>query len=595
MDDEPIEFLVSRRSKRSTAGNRMQAALAEMAAENLTQEVEDDNDFTVVNDEQDVFESDFESTDEEEAAEKDGEEAGEQMVHEEERRERKAARSRLEKATAAAHARNKATFNPQAAAPTTAPPKPRLHPRFEDLSDDLPVASTSSAGGDSSLKRKRKSLRTQTVLNTTATVQRLKEIEHNKALAPKKAKTSVKTYTQAELIARALDNEEGNIRDHRDYLKNEEEKRKQARVERATVKGPVLRWVSRVEEVKVVVRTPSPDPAPPPPPPLPKAKVKAKPIPPPPLPPSIPAATPAPYTLALPRSMVYPPGSYPVSTTYYSPQQQQQLSSSAYTQVQPYNSTFIFQTWPQSASNYAMPSPPPPPPPEASAPPPPAVPVSAPSAIVPMVVDPEPVVAPAPAPPAPAASTEAEPQPEPEPEYEKVGRNYIVHAHDLSKSTSGSGNTTSGGNGSASKKKPTWNETMQAMFGKEVKWDELKVYTSKNRPISRIVQSCPITGKSPAPYKDPKTNSPFADVTAYKVLMELLEYQHIWSPKLGRYVGTYEVEGAGAGSQGQEERVGEGSGWPRREEEEEGEEEGGDEVQVQIVRKERLGGRLRAL
>ena len=84
----------------------MQAALAEMAAENLTQEVEDDNDFTVVNgtfhltqhinplihistDEQDVFESDFESTDEEEAADKDGEEAGEQMVHEEERRERK--------------------------------------------------------------------------------------------------------------------------------------------------------------------------------------------------------------------------------------------------------------------------------------------------------------------------------------------------------------------------------------------------------------------------------------------------------------------------------------------------------------------------
>jgi hypothetical protein len=92
-----------------------------------------------------------------------------------------AARSRLDKATAAAHARNKATFNPQAqpAAPK-APPKPKLHPHFEDLSDDSPVASTSAAGGDSSLKRKRKSLRTQTVLNTTATVKRLKEIEHNR-------------------------------------------------------------------------------------------------------------------------------------------------------------------------------------------------------------------------------------------------------------------------------------------------------------------------------------------------------------------------------------------------------------------------------
>ena len=143
---------------------------------------------------------------------------------------------------------------------------------------------------------------------------------------------------------------------------------------RRTISNSLLRWVSKVEEEKVVVKPPSP---PPPPPPPPKVKPKATPAPAP-----LPAITPAPtYTLALPRSLAYPPGSFPVSTTYYSPQHQ---SSSAYTQVQPYNSTFIFQSWPSSASaaslgstsstmggtsypvfpqNYAMPSPPPPPPP----------------------------------------------------------------------------------------------------------------------------------------------------------------------------------------------------------------------------------------
>ena len=52
-----------------------------------------------------------------------------------------------------------------------------------------------------------------------------------------------------------------------------------------------------------------------------------------------------------------------------------------------------------------------------------------------------------------------------EPEYklEKVGKNYLVHDQ-------------------GSKKKPTWKQSMQAIFGKEVKWDEVKYYSTKNRP-----------------------------------------------------------------------------------------------------------------
>lgn len=43
--EEPAEPLAARRSKRSTAGNRMAAALAEITLEELTKDIEDDVDF----------------------------------------------------------------------------------------------------------------------------------------------------------------------------------------------------------------------------------------------------------------------------------------------------------------------------------------------------------------------------------------------------------------------------------------------------------------------------------------------------------------------------------------------------------------------
>ena len=60
------------------------------------------------------------------------------------------------------------------------------------------------------------------------------------------------------MIARALDNEEGNIVEHRDYLKMEEEKRKRARVIRPTIDGPLVRWVSKTELAKIPVESPPP-------------------------------------------------------------------------------------------------------------------------------------------------------------------------------------------------------------------------------------------------------------------------------------------------------------------------------------------------
>ena len=63
--------------------------------------------------------------------------------------------------------------------------------------------------------------------------------------------------------------EDGNIREHKNYLQIEEEKRKKARVIRESVEGPLLRWISRVEKEKVEVEPPKPSPIQFPPAPVP--------------------------------------------------------------------------------------------------------------------------------------------------------------------------------------------------------------------------------------------------------------------------------------------------------------------------------------
>ncbi|KAJ7726064.1 YL1 nuclear protein-domain-containing protein [Mycena maculata] len=248
--DPPVELLATRRSRRSTAGNRMEAAMAEMELDEF-KDAEDDADFTNDKDEEDIFDADFASTDDEAAAQDD--DAGEAAAREEDKRAQKAKRSALEKATSLAHARNKATFEP------SSPPKKTR--RRVALG-----GAVNAATGEAIAERPtahRQSLRAHTVLNTSLTETRLKRsLAAKAAQTPKKPRAQGRVVTQAELLARALDAEEGNIVEHRDYLRVEEEKRRRARVVRPAVQGPLVRWVSRVEEVKVVV----PPPPPPPPP-----------------------------------------------------------------------------------------------------------------------------------------------------------------------------------------------------------------------------------------------------------------------------------------------------------------------------------------
>ncbi|KAG1809860.1 YL1 nuclear protein-domain-containing protein [Suillus plorans] len=439
------ETLVLRRSKRSTAGNRMEAALAELAIEEVN-EAEEDVDFVNDKDEEDVFESDFASTDDEAAAE--DIDTGEKTVEDEERRARRSARARVEKATAAAHARHRVTFNPQT---ETSEKRPNKEAQKLKRRVSLGVAVNAETGevieGGT---RQRQSQRSHTIMNTSATVNRMKDAEEKRATIPKKARVVTKAPTQDELIARALDTEEGNIIEHRDYLKLEEEKRARARVVRTALEGPVLRWISRKEQVKVEVTPP------------------------------VPAPYPSPY------GFVYNPH----QGTSYSGTQNSQSPFRAYVPTLPSQVPEGLPTASQSLAATSQP--------QSSTP---------------------------------SVNTPSQPSyyyypMQPPPAQERVVdvcKNYIVH--ELSQDPSAA--------------KPPWKDTMSAMFGDEVKWDEVRVFTGKQRPLSRPVRACPITG-TPAKYLDPRTNVPFANVAAFKTLTRILSHDYVWSEALGCYVAHKE-------------------------------------------------------
>ncbi|KAF5311818.1 hypothetical protein D9619_003597 [Psilocybe cf. subviscida] len=548
--DAPMEMLATRRSKRSTAGNRMVAALAEIGMEELTQDPEEDVDF--VNDklEEDVFGSDFESTDEE--AEKEAEVQGETEAVREERSTKKTARTRLDRITAAAHARNRQTFNPdiQIASKPKSKPKGRKTVRLgaavdAETGQEHNAAFLREANVLSHPGQQRTSKRKHTVQSTTATATRVQQSQARKAALPKKTKTETRKFSQAELIAAALDTEEGNIIEHRDYLKNEEEKRKRARVVRTTISGPVLRWVSKTEQVKVPV-------PPPPPPPPPAVSVTAS------------IAPVSPTLPALYRGLYGQPYNYATGTTSFSSSTAGIVSTFPATSSQ---STISFSSYPNYLASTTPTFPIWPPPASSSqathtsifsvnsltaaalnntsstvvSPPSTATATANPTTAASVISPPPPsqpvaTTPPAATPPAsdevvPASSTsegqaqvsggeigETPAAPEPEFKTETVTKNYLIHELDQQKSAP----------------KPTWTQSMTAIFGDHVKWDQVKGFVGKQRPLHRPRQTCPITGWQ-AHYMDPRTGVPYADSQAYKILTSLLNHEYVWNPSLGCY------------------------------------------------------------
>lgn len=186
----------------------------------------------------------------------------------------------------------------------------------------------------------------------------------------------------------------------------EEEKRKRARVIRTAVEGPLVRWISRIEQVPVAVQTPLAIPQP----------VFS-------LGPTTSAPSQHPYS-RFPSSTQQAP----VPGPSYSPHTPDpSVSYSPHPQRGSSQMTFVYQSFPPSA------------------------------------------------PPAPITVPHLPNQSEtplsalPRETTEKVTKNYVIHETSQKDGTN----------------KPLWKETMAALFGDHVQWDELKVYVGKGRPLCR--------------------------------------------------------------------------------------------------------------
>jgi YL1 nuclear protein C-terminal domain len=123
------------------------------------------------------------------------------------------------------------------------------------------------------------------------------------------------------------------------------------------------------------------------------------------------------------------------------------------------------------------------------------------------------------------------------PRTEEVLKNYIIHETSQDETAT----------------RPPWKDTMAAMFGDHVKWEDMKAYVSRGRPLCKLripyrifkseklyytarpVQLCSITGR-PARYVDPRTSLPYATPAAYRILTMILNHEYVWSHALGCYL-----------------------------------------------------------
>ena len=214
----------------------------------------------------------------------------------------------------------------------------------------------------------------------------------------KKPKVQRCAPTQEELLKRAQETEEKNVIEHRDYLKDEDEKRKRARVVRPVVEGKLIRWVSKVEE-EIVPLTPPESP-------MPVARTSHE------------YASPSrPSTSYMAQPYTLSPGKPP----HWIPTTPGSSYSGAYTGMSSYTQPFLH-----------------------SGPPPrPAT------------------------PPTSNATRPLEPLPAVLQRKRKIAKNYVVLENAQTEKA----------------QRVTWKQTMEGMFGDHVKWEDVKAYSTKNRPM----------------------------------------------------------------------------------------------------------------
>jgi len=559
------ESLATRRSRRSTAGNRMEAALAEMNIDDLMQDVEEDVDFiSKVGEEEDAFESDFASTEEE--AEED-EEAGEKRIEEEEKQARRAARLKGNKFMKSQFGVSFSNKVPDAEEATVSKVKSKPQRRVS-----LGYAIDAETG-EVLETTKRQSTRETTRLNTQELHSRLRNAENKKISIPKRPREKKRRLTQTDLIEAARVLEAVNIKSHNEYLASEEERRKKTRTVRPTTTCPKIRWRSRIEDVTVTVYDPAPQPS------LPVYR--------PPWvspytgsntphgqPPSASASQPS----YVPGS-VYHPTYIPPSTPNLPPSNPPPPASSASkTNSQ---DTHVSSTAPEGKPANADPSAPP----NSLE----SIGVAAAASTLSTSATSQSedsktaaVSQPAKAPTTSAPSgqpTTTPPYPfysypyyssqvQPQAPYTSYNGPYYGYPPSSSHYSSQGGrphlqlqppqhiarktvqkqtkNYVEILLDEKVDKKPSWKETMDSLFGTHVDWENVRVYIGKNRPIARQSQTCPITGLT-ARYRDPRSGVPYANAGAFRILTRLLHHEYVWSPfgaGQGVFVGHEKQRGA---------------------------------------------------
>lgn len=260
--------LVAGRSKRSTAGNRMQALLdqqVDLEEEELFKEEDNDIEFANAEEQEDIFDSDFgDSTDDEAQQGSDGcrrsedQEAGERELEEEEFRRKKAARKQASNRTVFSIVRR-----PKLAAQSTSASTGQSRARSEVLASrrDGRISFASEVDDSSDLVANRRvSSRRATRQSAVDTQHRLQEAEARRLQhpmvrnPPKQNKRP--SLNQAELIELALEREEENRKSLREWMEGEEERKRQELArERRQQPFSWIRWRSvrsRVPKVQQI-------------------------------------------------------------------------------------------------------------------------------------------------------------------------------------------------------------------------------------------------------------------------------------------------------------------------------------------------------
>ncbi|SPC66456.1 related to VPS72 - component of the SWR1 complex, required for vacuolar protein sorting [Ustilago sp. UG-2017b] len=252
------DLMVTSRSKRSTAGNRLKQLLdQELERDEIFTEVENDIDFEANENEDgvDIVDSDFDrDSDDDARAAVEDESEGEREIEAQEKVDKS-------KRRAAVRAAGGIINRPAAAAAAIRkPPAPpgageggrEAKRRRISFAPDTPSPSTSSSVLEVG-SRRRTSARSATVQSKLQVESRLEEAEQRRAAQPVKVVQKKKaSLTQDALIAEALEVEEENRESLRRFLEQEEERRAKQRQRKERIEGPFVRWVSAGMRVRVV-------------------------------------------------------------------------------------------------------------------------------------------------------------------------------------------------------------------------------------------------------------------------------------------------------------------------------------------------------